>query len=317
MDDSDEDDLDLSDSPGEDESGGEPEEDDEVDADLHEFLSHTSWDNKSGERGSADHVAMAAFKTRKNLKRNPLDPLTFKEAMEAPDAEKFLEALERELASLKENKTFTVVDLPRGAKPITSRVIFKRKVGHDGEVKVHKARLVARGFQQKEGIDYDETFAAVVRPCSYRILLALTAVYDWHVEQMDVKTAFLNGVIDKTIYMRAPKGMKLPKGKVLRLLRTLYGLKQSPRVWWSKFTETLTGWGWRVNDFDPCVFISDDGQLFLCLWVDDILIFGKSIDRINQFKAKLSTVFQMTDEGECKYYLGIHVERKPGVVHLH
>ena len=134
---------------------------------------------------------------------------------------------------------------------------------------------------------------------------------------MDVKTVFLNGDLDKHVYMRPPCGMKLLRGKVMRVRRSLYGLKQSPRTWWSKFTATLVNWGWRVCDFDPCVFINNTTGLILCLWVDDILIFGKEESVIEAFKEKLATAFQMTDEGLCTYYLGIHVDQKPGSIHLH
>ena len=134
---------------------------------------------------------------------------------------------------------------------------------------------------------------------------------------MDVKTAFLNGDLDVYVYMKPPLGMKIPKGKVLRLRKSLYGLKQASRTWWDKITRTLIEWGWRVSDFDPCVFINDTQGLILCLWVDDILIFGKDIDNINAFKKQISERFVMTDEGPCEYYLGMHVEQKPGSIHVH
>jgi hypothetical protein len=176
---------------------------------------------------------------------------------------------------------------------------------------------MARGFQQEGGVDYDETFAAVVKPASYRILFALAAIFGWLVHQGDVKTAFLNSGLDKPVYMRPPKGMNLPPGFVLLVLRALYGLKQSPRAWYQKFRKTMEEWGWRVNAHDPCVFINDKTGLILDLHVDDMVIFGGDLETILEFKDQVSKTFLTTDEGECSWYLGMHVEQKPGEIYLH
>lgn len=265
-------------------------------------------------------AAHISYSTPQNTTRLLPDPQNYKEAMAAPDALEFEKAMRVEDENLKTNHTYDVIDVkdvPPGKRLITSRYAYKRKIGYDNKVKTYKARLCARGFQQREGIDYIETFAAVVKPSSFRILFALAVVLGWHVHQMDVVAAFLNGDLDTYIYMKPPLGMKLSRGKVLRLRKALYGLKQAPRTWWDKFTKTLLSWSWRVSNFDPCVFIDDKNELYLCLWVDDILIFGKNEDGINEFKTKLSDTFKMTDEGLCTFYLGIHVDQKPGSIHLH
>jgi hypothetical protein len=123
------------------------------------------------------------------------DPKTFTEAMKSDDAELWQQAVTEEKSSLEEKHTWDILPIPKDAKPITSRLIFKRKYGPDGRVSRHKARLVARGFQQEEGIDYEETFAAVVKPASYRILFAIAAIRSWLIHQADVKTAFLAAVL--------------------------------------------------------------------------------------------------------------------------
>lgn len=193
------------------------------------------------------------------------DPQSYAEAMRAPDAKAWTGAKKTENASLEKNKTYRIVKLPRGARAIISRYVWKRKMDRYGRIKVYKARLVARGFQQREGIDYGETFAAVVKPASFRILFALAARLGWKIHQMDVKTAFLNGDLEHTVYMKPPPGMKLPKGYVLQLLKSLYGLNQSLRAWYEKFRSTIGAWGWRASAHDPCVFINEIKKLFMCL----------------------------------------------------
>jgi hypothetical protein len=152
------------------------------------------------------------------------DPNSYKEAMNSPEAPLWKQSVREEITSLEKKHSWDVVPLPEGVKPITSRLVFKRKYGPDGKVNRRKARLVARGFQQEEGRDYDETFAAVVKAASYRILFTLTAILGWGTHQVDAKTAFLNGILEKPLYMRLPQGMKLSSGLVLLVLRALYGL---------------------------------------------------------------------------------------------
>jgi len=254
--------------------------------------------------------------TIENGQRLP-DPGTFAEAMKSNEAELWRQAIREEKNSLEEKHTWDIVPIPKEVKPITSRLVFKRKYGPNGQVSRHKARLVARGFQQQEGIDYEETFAAVVKPASYRILFAIAAIYGWQIHQADVKTAFLNSSLPKPVHMRAPKGIDLPRGMCFLVLRAIYGLRQSPREWYQKFKDTMQGWGWRVSAYDPCVFIDDNTRLILQLHVDDMTVFGSNLQAILKFKTQLSETFQITDEGECSWYLGMHVEQKPGDIRIH
>lgn len=230
---------------------------------------------------------------------------------------KYHQSKEDELKSHEEKGTWKVVPLPEGVKPVTSRWVNTDKYGPDGQLIRHKSRLVARGFQQEEGIDYEETYASVVKPASTRILLALAAILSWRIHQGDVKTAFLNSNLDKPVYMRPPKDIKLPHGYCLMVIRALYGLRQSPRAWYQKLRSTLVNWGWRISAYDPCVFINGDTGLILEVHVDDINVMGKDLQMILDFKSQISQTFQMTDEGECSWYLGMHVEQKPGEVRIH
>lgn len=148
-------------------------------------------------------------------------------------------------------------------------------------------------------------------------MLALAATLGWFVHQGDVKTAFLNSDLDKPGYMKTPKDIEIPRGFCLMLIKALYGLKQSPRAWYQKLRNTLLGWGWRISAYDPCVFIHDNTGLILEVHVDDINVMGKTIQAILDFKTQISRTFPMTDEGECSWYLGMHVEQRRGEVRIH
>ncbi|RVX00702.1 Retrovirus-related Pol polyprotein from transposon TNT 1-94 [Vitis vinifera] len=166
----------------------------------------------------------------------------------------------------------------------------------------YKARLVVKGFNQKKGIDFDEIFSPVVKMSSIRVVLGLAASLDLEIQQMDVKTAFLHGDLDKEIYMEQPEGFVL-KGKedyVCKLKKSLYGLKQAPRQWYKKFESVMGEQGYRKTTSDHCVFVqkfSDDDFVILLLYVDDILIVGRNVSRIDNLKKQLSKSFAMKDLG--------------------
>ena len=244
------------------------------------------------------------------------EPRNRKEALQRPDATKWIDAMQDEYNSLMKNKTWEVVDDPKDQHVISSRWVLRRKLGADGNVVKYKARFVGRGFEQIHGVDFDETFASVVKQPSYRILFALQAMLGWKCHQMDVKTAFLHGDVDEVIYIRPPDGFPETNGKVLRLRKALYGLKQSPRLWYLRLKKFLTSKGWKASSFDTSVFIHPSGMI-LTVYVDDINIFGKSEDNIIKFKKELAEEFEMTDLGECAYYLGLHVHMRPEGTYLH
>jgi hypothetical protein len=172
--------------------------------------------------------------------------------MKSYNADDWVEVCKYEIDALHKNKTWELVDLLAGRKAVKSKWVFKLKA--DGR---HHTRLVAKGFTQIPGLDYDETFSPVARFESLRLLLALAALEDWEVHQMDVKSAFLNGVLDEEIYMEQPQGFTSTgnETKVCRLLKAIYGLKQASRTWNSHIHAALTELGFKRTVADAGVYV--------------------------------------------------------------
>ncbi|GJP73760.1 hypothetical protein CLOP_g4446 [Closterium sp. NIES-67] len=158
------------------------------------------------------------------------EPKTREEALNGPNGEKWKASEDEEFGSLIENETWDLCDLPPGKKAITSKMIYRHKYGPEGELTRYKSRLVARGFQQTKGKDYDEVFAPVGKGTTLRVLLAIAALLGWKIRQMDIVTAFLNGIILEEVYMKQPEGLDDGSGRVCRLKKAIYGLKQAPRA---------------------------------------------------------------------------------------
>ena len=158
------------------------------------------------------------------------EPQSFKEAMSSPEAPYWKEAINDEVESILQNYTWELVDLPPGSKPLGYKWIFKKKMKADGSIDKYKARLVIKGYKKKEGLDYFDTYLPVTRISSIRMLIAIAAIHNLEIRQMDVKTAFLNGDLDEEIYMEQPEGFIIPgqEKKVCRLVKSLYGFKQAP-----------------------------------------------------------------------------------------
>ncbi|GKB58551.1 retrovirus-related pol polyprotein from transposon TNT 1-94 [Tanacetum coccineum] len=183
----------------------------------------------------------------------------------------------------------------------------------DGALQTYKARLLAKGFTQTPGIDYEETFAPVADIRDIRILIAIDAVYDYEIWQMDVKTAFLNGYLSGEVYMEQPDGfvnLKFPN-RVCKLKRSIYGLKQASRQWNKQFDDEIKKFSFTQNHDEPCVYMKASGSYvtFLILYVDDILIMGNNIPMLQDVKSYLGRCFAMKDLGEAAYILGIKIYR--------
>nr|KAJ0204663.1 hypothetical protein LSAT_V11C500280120 [Lactuca sativa] len=248
------------------------------------------------------------------------DPKTFTESMMSRDAPLWKEAINDEMDSIMGNGTWELADLPKGRRPIGSKWIFKKKYHPDGSISAYKARLVAKCYRQREGIDYFDTYAPVARISSIRTLIAISALKGLYIQQMDVKTAFLNGYLKEEIYLEQPEGFVIPgqENKVCRLVKSLYGLKQAPKQWHERFDTTVTAFGFQHNSADRCIYSkhTSDYIVVICLYVDDMLIIGTHLEGILETKKYLSSNFKMKDLGEVDTILGIKVKRTGGQISL-
>ncbi|CAA7059133.1 unnamed protein product [Microthlaspi erraticum] len=251
------------------------------------------------------------------------EPESFMEALEDEHKDKWFGAMGEEMDSFEENHTFDLVKLPKGKKALLNKWVYRIKHEDTSLLPRYRARLVVKGYGQKKGVDFDEIFSPVVKMSSIRVVLGLAASLDLEVEQMDVKAAFLHGDLEEEIYMVQPEGF-VKKGKedlVCRLKKSLYGLKQAPRQWYKKFKSVMGEHGYKETTSDHCVFVQvfgDDDFIILLLYVDDMLIVGRNVSRIQELKKHLSQSFAMKDLGPAKQILGMRIVRDRGerLIHL-
>ncbi|KAE8727661.1 hypothetical protein F3Y22_tig00005406pilonHSYRG00056 [Hibiscus syriacus] len=237
------------------------------------------------------------------------EPSTYQEAINSSDASLWMMAMQEEIEALHKNNTWDIVPLPQGRKPIGNKWVFKIKRNGDDQVERYRARLVVKGYAQKEGIDFNEIFSPVVRITTIRVVLAICATLDLHLEQLDVKTAFLHGNLEEEIYMLQPEGFeeKEKKNLVCMLNKSLYGLKQAPRCWYKRFDSFIMCLGYNRLNANPCAYFKRSGDndfLILLLYVDDMLVAGPNKDHIEELKAQLAREFEMKDLGSANKILG-------------
>uniref|UniRef100_A0A6V7M0T8 Integrase catalytic domain-containing protein n=1 Tax=Bracon brevicornis TaxID=1563983 RepID=A0A6V7M0T8_9HYME len=240
-------------------------------------------------------------------------PRTVEEALSGVYAEQWRKAMDEEMESLSKNETWDLEPKSANKNVIGCKWVFTIKRHADGSPKRFKARLVAQGFSQRYGIDYDEVFAPVVRQTTLRTLLSIAGRRGFFVKHLDAKTAFLNGKLSKTIYMRQPPNY-VDEGKpefVCRLNKSLYGLKQAAKAWHDKLDEVLHNMGFEKCPSDHCLYRTMEGEpeVYLAVHVDDMIIASKSSRRIEAVKEALNREFSITDMGDLKFYLGIGVRR--------
>ena len=215
------------------------------------------------------------------------------------------------------NNTWDLVELPEGKNVVGCKWVFKIKRNADGTVSRYKARLVAQGYSQEPGEDYDEVFAPVVRYNSIKTVLAIPNQFDKEVHQMDVKTAFLNGELENEIYMKQLEGYvdKDRPGMVCKLQKSLYGLKQSARCWNVAMDQFLKALGYVQSSADPCVYSKTevkDGKkclMIIALYVDDVVLASNDVQMLKMEKAKLKERFEMEDLGEIHHCLSMSIRR--------
>ena len=236
---------------------------------------------------------------------------SYQDAMTSPDKDKWLAASQEEYKGLIEMGVWKLVDCPSNHKTIKCRWTYVLE--SDGR---YKARLVTKGYTQIQGIDYQETFSLVARYESIRYLLTHTVLHNWEIEAMDVKLAYLHGVLDEEIYMEQPEGFiaQGEEDKVCRLMHSLYGLKQAGQVWNRTFAHTIK----KKLCFDTIhsdvgVYVlhhhhkggDSETDVILILYVDDLLLLGEDLSKINDIKHQLGKLYQMKDLRPAPSYLGI------------
>ncbi|GKC56933.1 putative ribonuclease H-like domain-containing protein [Tanacetum coccineum] len=219
-----------------------------------------------------------------------------------------------ELLQLKIQKVWILVDLPHGKKTIRIKWVYKNKKDERGVVVRNKARLVAQGHSQEEGIDYDEVFAPVARIEAIRIFLAFASYMGFIVYQMDVKSAFLYGTIDEELYVSQPLGFVDPKclKKAYKVVKAHYGLHQAPRAWYATLSTFLLKSGYRRGTIDKTLFIKKDKNdiMLVQVYVDDIIFGSTKKSWCDEFEALMKSRFQMSSMGELTFFLGLQVQQK-------
>jgi histone deacetylase 1/2 len=245
------------------------------------------------------------------------EPSSYKEAQHNSN---WVQAMQDEFDALKKNDTWILVPYSYDLPVIGSKWVYKVKLHANGSIDRYKARLVAQGFNQKYGIDYFETFSPVVKPTTIRVVLTVALSKQWPIHQLDVHNAFLNGELREDVYMKQPPGFldSNHPSYVCKLRKAIYGLKQAPRTWYTKLHSALQKWGFTNSNSDASLFLynSDSTQIFVLVYVDDIIVTGSSKSLIQKLISYLNTHFALKDLGQLHYFLGIELHFSKGVCHL-
>ncbi|GJZ28589.1 retrovirus-related pol polyprotein from transposon TNT 1-94 [Tanacetum coccineum] len=259
-------------------------------------------DYVSGEGLSSDDENVAMFSSTS-------DPENYEEASQE---ECWKLAMKQEIESIEKNHTWELCDLPTGARPIGVKWVFKTKFNQDSSIDKHKARLVVKGYAQRQGIDYSEVFAPVARWDTIRTILAFAAQRGMKVHQLDVRSAFLYGELEETVFVEQPQGFEIQgqEEKVYRLRKALYGLKQAPRAWYGRIEGYFKRQGFNKCPYEPTLFVRSDKEkelLIVSVYVDDLIVAGSNLSLIEEFKTSMKSEFEMSDMGEMHYFLGVEV----------
>jgi len=259
------------------------------------------------------HYPLTAF----HITQFPSEPSTYKQASTNPI---WMEAMTSECNALISNHTKTLCPRHVHHNVVRNKWVFKIKQKPDGSVDRFEARLVAKGFDRKTGIDYHETFSLVVKPTTIRILLALAIKFHWQLKQLDMSNAFLHRVLDDEVYMTQSQGfvdVSYPN-YVCRLSNSLYGLKHALKVWFTRLSHALLDIGFIRSQVDYSLFIYHTGSvhIFLLIYVNDVIVIGNHSSKIDKLIAKLKIDFDAKDLGPLNYFLGIQAVRDSLGLHL-
>ena len=221
-----------------------------------------------------------------------------------------------------QNGVWDLVELPEGCKRVDCKWVFRTKHDSNGNIEWYKAKLIAKSFTQKDGVDYNETFSPVSKNDSFRIIMAMLAHYDLDLYQMDVKTVFMNGNLEKKVYMDQPEGFSV-EGKenmVCKLKKSIYELKQASQQWYLKFNDIITSFRFKENTVDQCIYlkVSESKFIFLILYVDDILLATNDLGLLHETKKFLFKNLEMKYMSEASYVIGIEIfcDRSQGFLGL-
>ena len=252
--------------------------------------------------------ALRAFKTYGDFQSDN-DPSSFIDAMRRPDAKLWWDAFCDEIKAIIARKTWSLVRLPPGRRALPMRWVCRKKRDATNVFEKYKTRIVVKGFAQEAELDFDETFAPVIRIDSVRSLFAICAANDLCITQVDCKNAFLHSRSDFELYVQQPEGfidVNHPDA-VLLLNKALYGLKQSPRLWYLLLSEIIVGMGFQALETDPSIYVR--GNVILGVYVDDILICSLSTSSCNSVVSELAQKIEVVNKGEVRSFLGISVTR--------
>jgi histone deacetylase 1/2 len=219
--------------------------------------------------------------------------------------------MDTEFDALHKNKTWHLVPPQKNRNVIDCKWVYKIKRRSDGTIDRYKAWLVAKGFKQRYGIDYEDTFSPVVKAATIRLVLSLVMSQNWCLRQLDVTNAFLHGYLEEEVYMKQPPGYddKTKHHYLCKLDKTLYGLKQAPRAWYSQLCKKLQSLGFVPSKADTSLFFYKKGNYvtFMLVYVDDIIVASSSQEAVDALLRDLEKDFAIKDLGELHYFLGIQV----------
>ncbi|GJX06337.1 putative ribonuclease H-like domain-containing protein [Tanacetum coccineum] len=274
---------------------------------AHALVSYIQAHQRSNHKDQ-QHCLFACFLSQ-------FEPRKVSEALEDGS---WVEAMQEELLQFKLQQVWVLVDLPNGAKVIGTKWVYRNKKDERGVVVRNKARLVAQGHRQEEGIDYDEVFAPVARIEAIRLFLAFASFMGFIVYQMDVKSAFLYGTIDEEVYVSQPPGFVDPDHptKVYKVVKALYGLHQAPRAWYATLSTFLEKHGYKRGTIDKTLFIRRNKKdiMLVQVYVDDIIFGSTNKSWCDEFEALMQSRFQMSSMGELTFFLGLQVKQnKEGI----
>ena len=261
----------------------------------------------SGEAAQTCRESRRVAAARRDAVRVRDDP-TLNQAMACIHRERWLEAMLDDLHSLSEHGVFGLCELPAGCRPLPAKWVLKIKRGAQGEIERFKARYVAQGFEQVYGVDVFETWAPVGGYATLRALLSICAVWDLETKHIDIKCAFLNGVLHQDVYVVQPLMFHDGTRRVWKLKKALYGLKQAAREWHKALVELLYEIGFKRCHNDPALFVSRVGKCFIFIWVDDLLIFSE-IELLQPLVDKILSTFDGRDLKELSHVLGVEVKQ--------